>query len=200
MSRSGKIRDTLTLKARSEGWTASEICQDIGEPQANVKFVSSWLVGAAKSGKASEITRRLCGITGRTVGAWALGSNGQPPPPRQPKAPKAPRTPKQPKAAAPQTPPVNPVDQAKADARRLKIEAELRDRQARQAALTQTEQVKKARADFQKLTGYFGKNLDQAKQAYKLAARKHHPDCGGKAEIFTQLNTAWSIWQKELAK
>lgn len=36
---------------------------------------------------------------------------------------------------------------------------------------------------------------NEAKKAYRVLCRKHHPDNGGDAELFAQINKAWAMIQ-----
>jgi len=93
---------------------------------------------------------------------------------------------------------LTPQQQAAAERRRRIIEEEMKKRQQKSALLAEIERVKLAKREFQALTGYVGADLAQAKTAYRQAARKHHPDCGGNSNIFMKLADAWKIVQKEL--
>jgi hypothetical protein len=36
---------------------------------------------------------------------------------------------------------------------------------------------------------------DQVKEAYRILAKKHHPDRGGDAELFRRVNEAWNLFE-----
>jgi DnaJ domain len=41
--------------------------------------------------------------------------------------------------------------------------------------------------------------VDQARDAYRILAKKHHPDAGGDPELFRRINEAWQSCQKQVA-
>jgi hypothetical protein len=45
--------------------------------------------------------------------------------------------------------------------------------------------------DFEVIGSKRGASFEQARQAYKDAARKHHPDAGGDPEVMKRVNAAW---------
>jgi hypothetical protein len=45
--------------------------------------------------------------------------------------------------------------------------------------------------DFETIGSRRGVTFDEARQAYKDAARKHHPDQGGDPEVMKRVNAAW---------
>jgi hypothetical protein len=167
--------------------TASEICQFIGEPQENVKFVSSYLVRAVKDGQVQEAAKRRCNVTGKFTKTyhdaifWGA-YNGQ-------------QQQKQAKASS--------SSQASSDAaerRRKLIEEQMKRRQQAAQAQSAADELSMAKAEFSNLTGYQGLEYEQAKKAYRQAARKYHPDLGGDGQEFLKLSESWRVIQNHLSK
>ena len=50
--------------------------------------------------------------------------------------------------------------------------------------------------DFEVIGSKRGASFEQARQAYKDAARKHHPDAGGDPEVMKRVNAAWDRVRK----
>lgn len=50
--------------------------------------------------------------------------------------------------------------------------------------------------DFEAIGSKRGASFEQARQAYKDAARKHHPDAGGDPEVMKRVNAAWDRVRK----
>ena len=41
---------------------------------------------------------------------------------------------------------------------------------------------------------------EQAKEAFRLLAKKHHPDTGGEPEMFQRINEAWRMCENQTAR
>ena len=54
--------------------------------------------------------------------------------------------------------------------------------------------------DFEVIGSKRGASFEEARQAYKEAARKHHPDAGGDPEVMKRVNAAWDRVRKSYDK
>lgn len=54
--------------------------------------------------------------------------------------------------------------------------------------------------DFEVIGSKRGASFEEARQAYKEAARKHHPDAGGDPEVMKRVNAAWDRVRKTYGK
>lgn len=203
-SRAGSVKNLLLSKGHA--MTVREICQDLGYPDSDAKFVSSYLVNLSKLGKVSVNTGTVCGVTHRKVLAYVWSPGGSPNPQAAPQSPKtasqaAPRAkaPKGPAKApkAPKPPKITAKQQAKIDAARKAAEAAKRARQDFFKSEQAKDQLKRAHLTFEKLTGCRSKEFESMKTAYRKAAMRLHPDRGGSDADFSSLSTAWQALKDE---
>lgn len=217
-----RIRDVL---AGGGDWTVAEVLLEIGEPYSERPYASSELIRGTRRGEYTRY-ERTCHVKGREVFAYAMAVQGsqapkrgrarkavpqapkaQPVPPKaqpQAQAPKAapqpPKAPPQPQPKAvpppPPPPPEDPKIAAAREARRRIIEEDRKRQQEKIRHEAEINKVVNAKRVFQKYTKYVGSRLEEGKDAYRKAAMKYHPDRGGNAANFAELNDAWEILKK----